>query len=188
MAKPIILGSGNVYIAAFTGELPDKEALMKEENRLGFIQGGATIEYKPSFYEAKDDLGRVSKSKITAEEVTFKTGIMTINGDTFEKICPTVRIHVDDAKKVRTVKIGGAEHFDGKTYVILFHYADQQDGDIWVMIVGKNQSGFTLSFTKDKETIIDAEFKAEPCDNEGSLIYYEEEIKDAGAVQPKGGI
>ena len=45
------------------------------------------------------------------------------------------------------------------------------------MIVGRNQSGFSLAFAKDKETVIDAEFKAIPHDNNGTLIEYIEEIK-----------
>ena len=42
------------------------------------------------------------------------------------------------------------------------------------MIVGRNNSGFSLAFAKDKETTIDAEFKAIPMDNEGTLIIYAE--------------
>ena len=44
------------------------------------------------------------------------------------------------------------------------------------MIVGQNEAGFTLAFAKDKETVVDAEFKASPMDSEGTLIHYEEEI------------
>ena len=47
------------------------------------------------------------------------------------------------------------------------------------MIVGRNESGFSLSFAKDKETVIDAEFTCTPMDSEGTLIYYMEEMTDA---------
>ena len=50
------------------------------------------------------------------------------------------------------------------------------DGDIWVMIVGNNQAGFSLAFANDKETVVDAEFTALPQDKEGTLIHYEEEV------------
>ena len=43
------------------------------------------------------------------------------------------------------------------------------------MIVGQNQAGFSLAFAKDKETVIDAEFKALAQDDEGTLIKYIEE-------------
>ena len=78
----IVLGSGKLYCKEFDGEIPENTAIETEENRLGYIQGGATIEYKPNFYTAKDDLGLVQKDIITEEESTFKTGILTFNGKT----------------------------------------------------------------------------------------------------------
>ena len=57
-------------------------------------------------------------------------------------------------------------------YVIVFHHEDKVDGDVWIVIVGQNQAGFTLAFAKDKETVIDAEFKALAQDDEGTLIQY----------------
>lgn len=45
-----------------------------------------------------------------------------------------------------------------------------------VTIVGNNQAGFTIAFAKDSETVIDAEFKAQPMDKEGTLITYQEEM------------
>ena len=55
-------------------------------------------------------------------------------------------------------------------------HVDETDGDIWVMIVGSNESGFTLKFDPSKETTVDAEFKAMPQDTDGTLITYQEEI------------
>lgn len=34
----------------------------------------------------------------------------------------------------------------------------------------------TIAFAKDSETVIDAEFKAQPMDKEGTLITYQEEM------------
>lgn len=75
----------------------------------------------------------------------------------------------------RSVKIGGVDNADGKKYVLCFKHADK-DGkrELYVRIVGKNQSGFEIAFAKDKETVIDAEFAADPMDAEGTLIYYDE--------------
>lgn len=173
--EKIVLGSGKLYVALFTnGTIPDDATLEVEVNLLGLIQGGATLEYKPSFYEAKDDLGLVSKVILTEEEVTLKSGIMTWNGKTLTKLCSTAR--VTEAAGKRTVKIGGVNNQDGKQYVIRFVHEDAADGDIRVTIVGNNQAGFSLAFLKDKETVIDAEFKALPLDAEGTKILYEEEI------------
>lgn len=172
--EKIVLGSGTLYCAEFTGTVPENATIEVEANRLGYIQGGASLEYKPKFYEAKDDMGRVSKVIITEEEATMKSGIMTWCGKTLEKLCSTAR--VTEASGVRTVKIGGVGNNNGKKYVIHFIHEDPQDGDIRVTIVGQNQAGFTLAFVKDKETVIDAEFKAQPQDDEGTLIKYTEEI------------
>lgn len=176
----IVLGSGLLYVMEFTSETPPTNAeIEKDENLLGYIQGGCSVEYKPSYYTAKDDLGYVSKVILTEEEVTMKSGIMTWSGNTLTKISDTARITEDTTKKIRTVKIGGAGNQSGKKYVLHFYHKDTADGDIRVRIVGNNQAGFTIAFAKDKETVIDAEFKAQPMDKEGTLIYYEEEIKEA---------
>lgn len=176
--EKITLGSGKVYWKEFDGTtLPENSAIETAENLLGHISGGATLEYKPTFYEAKDDLGLVSKTILTEEEVVFKTGIMTFNGNTLVKLCDTGR--VEEKGTMRTVKIGGLGNQNGKTYIIHFLHKDSVDGDIRVTIVGKNQAGFSLTFAKDKETVIDAEFKALPQDSEGTLIKYQEEIPGA---------
>lgn len=171
--EKIVLGSGKIYIDEFVTAIPTDLLLEVDANLLGLIQGGATVEYKPEFYEAKDDLGLVSKTIITSEEVLLKSGIMTFNGDTLKKLSATAR--VTEATGKRTVKIGGLKNADGKKYVIRFVHEDPVDGDIRVTIVGSNQAGWSLAFAKDKETVIDAEFKAAPHDVDGTLIIYEED-------------
>lgn len=173
--ESIVLGSGKVYIAEFTGEIPNDVTLEVEKNLLGLIQGGASISYNPSFYEAKDDLGLVSKKFITNEEAILKSGIMTWNGKTLQKLCSTARVQETTPDgNTRTVKIGGAGNYDGKKYIIRFVHKDAVDGDIRVTIVGSNEAGLELAFAKDKETVINAEFKAQPQDSEGTLILYTE--------------
>lgn len=177
----IVLGSGYLYISEFdskTKAIPTNEEIEKDENLLGLIQGGAVVTYKPSYYEAKDDMGKVSKTILTEEEATLKSGIMTWCGKTLEKLCETARVIEDKVKKIRTVKIGGVGNATGKKYVIHFVHKDETDGDIRVTIVGNNQAGFSFAFAKDKETVIDAEFKAAPQDKEGTLILYEEDMAE----------
>ena len=82
----------------------------------------------------------------------------------------------DKEKGIRTVKIGGIGNATGKKYLLRFVHKDTQDGNIRVTIVGNNQAGFTIAFAKDSETVIDAEFKAQPMDKEGTLILYTEDI------------
>ena len=65
MEKRIVLGSGKLYVVAYTDSIPEDATLETEQNLLGLISGGATLEYTPPFYEAKDALGLVSKKFIT---------------------------------------------------------------------------------------------------------------------------
>lgn len=174
MSERIVLGSGKIYIDEFTETIPEDTTIETEEKLLGLIQGGATLTYTPTYYEAKDDLGIVSKKLITDEQAVLKSGVMTWNGDTLNKLCSTARVSKDTEKHTRTVKIGGAGNYNGKKYVIHFVHEDKVDGDIRVTIVGSNEAGFELAFAKDKETVINAEFKAQPHDDEGTLIIYKE--------------
>lgn len=177
MSKRITLGSGKLYCIPFADTLPEVSTICVEQNLLGHIKGGATLEYAPTFYEAKDDLGYVVKTIVTEETATLKSGILTFDGTTLNKLCDTGRVTEDTQKKTRTLKIGGIGNAQGNKYVICFHHEDAVDGDIWVLIVGQNQAGFTLAFAKDAETVIDAEFKCLAQDSDGTLIQYIEETK-----------
>lgn len=174
MADKIVLGSGKLYVVEFSGTVPEDNVLEVDSNLLGNIQGGASLTYTPSFYEAKDDLGLVVKKIITEEKAVLKSGIMTWNGETLKKLCSTAT--VSETSSLRTVKIGGVGNYDGKSYVIRFVHEDATDGDIRITIVGSNEAGFEMAFAKDKETVINAEFKAMPMDSNGTLIEYKEEI------------
>lgn len=174
MPDRIILGSGKIYATEFTGNaIPEDATIETPANRLGHIKGGATLEYAPEFYVAKDDLGEVQKSRLVSEEVKLKTGLMTLDGNNISKLAATAR--VTEASGKRTVKIGGAGNDNGKKYLIRFVHEDAEDGDIRLTIVGRNESGFSLAFAKDAETVVDAEFTAFPNDTEGTLVIYEEE-------------
>ena len=122
-------------------------------------------------------MGKVSKVIITEEEATLKSGVLTWNGNTLKQLCSTAR--VTETGGIRTVKLGGVGNHDGKSYAICFHHTDKTDGDVWILIRGVNQAGFSLAFAKDKETVIDAEIKCLPMDNEGTLVEYTEEIATA---------
>jgi len=172
----IILGSAKVFVSEYSKStgIPNDATLETDDNRLGSIKGGATVEYTPTYYTAKDDLGEVQKSRLTEEEAKVKCGIMTINGNSIAKLASTARVDESKAGK-RTLKIGGAGKDNGKMYVIRLLHEDEADGDIRVTIVGRNEAGFSFSFAKDAETVIDAEFVAFPNDSDGTLIIYEEE-------------
>lgn len=171
--EKIVLGSGTLYMLEYTGTVPEIETIEIADNLMGEISGGASIEYVASYYTAKGDKGEHTKTILTDEEVSLKSGIMTWCLATLKKICATAR--VTEANGIRTIKIGGIGNYDGKKYLILFVHDDPVDGYMKVLIVGNNQKGFTIAFAKDKETVIDAEFKALPQDSEGTLIRIIEE-------------
>ena len=177
--ETITLGSGKLYSTEYTGVIPSNEDLEKETNILGYIQKGASLDYKPEFYEAEDDLGIVKKQILTKEEVTFKSGILTWNAETLKKLVATGRITEDAEKGMRTIKIGGINNNDGRQYIFHFVHEDKKDGNVRITIVGQNTAGFSLAFAKDAETVIDAEIKALPNDNEGTLIIFQEEYTPA---------
>lgn len=176
MADTITLGSGTLYVKEFGGTLPEVSELKADANRIGYIKGGATLTYSPTYYEASDDLGYVKKSVITEEEATLKSGVLTWDANTLKKLSDTGRVTASTDGKSRTVKIGGTGNATNTSYAILFYHEDKVDGDKWVQLVGRNQAGFELSFAKDSETVIDAEFKAEPCDAEGTLVVFGEQV------------
>lgn len=172
----ITLGSGDLMIKEFTDTIPEYTDFNVETDLLGRIQGGCTLEYKGTWYEAKDDSGKAVKTIITDEEATLKSGVLTWNGKTLAQLCSTARVTETDG--IRKVKIGGVGNHNGKSYALCFHHTDKIDGDIWVVVRAVNQGSFSLAFVKDKETVIDAEFKCLPQDDEGTLIEYVETIAE----------
>lgn len=174
----ITLGSGKIYAAEFTGDtMPTVDELCVESNRLGYIKSGAALEYTEETYEEKDDLNLVSKIITTSETAILKCGLITWNGETLKKLVD--RCTVTEAAGKRTVKIGGAGNAQGKYYAIAFHHEDPTDGDMWVLIKGRNTAGFTITYGTETGTLIEPEFKALPHDTAGTLVELIEEIATA---------
>ena len=176
--KTITLGSGKVYLTAFSTSMPTVDTLCVDDNLLGYIKGGAALEYTEETYEEKDDLGYVSKVITTSEEAIFKCGLLTWNGDTLKKLID--RCSSTEANGKRTTKIGGAGNAQGGYYAIGFHHEDKTDGDVWILIKGRNTAGATLTFAADEGTVVEPEFKAMPHDDKGTLVEFIEEIPTGG--------
>lgn len=179
-AEVITLGSGDLMIKEYVDEMPLYTDFSVETDLLGRIKGGCTLEYSGEWYTAKDDTGKAVKTIITEEEAILKSGVITWNGKTLEKLCSTAR--VTESGGIRTVKIGGTANNNGKSYALCFHHTDKVDGDVWLVVRAVNQGGFSLAFVKDEETVIDAEFTCLPQDNEGTLIQYIEEMTQEEAA------
>ena len=172
--KNITLGSGKLYVAAFEEAMPTVDNLCVDDNLLGYIKGGAELAYTEETHEEKDDLGLVSKIITTSEEATLKCGIVTWNGETLKKLVDRCDSTTQDGKRV--TKIGGAGKAQGGYYAICFAHEDPTDGNLWVLIKGRNTAGFTLTFAADSGTVMEPEFKALPHDDDGTLIELIEEL------------
>ena len=173
----VTLGSGKIYLQTFSESMPTVDALCVESNLLGYIKGGASLEYTHETYEEKDDLGYVSKIITTNEEAVLKCGLLTWNGTTLKKLLD--RCSSTEASGKRTTKIGGAGNAQGGYYAICLHHEDKTDGDLWILIKGRNTAGATLTFATDAGTTVEPEFKALPHDSDGTLVELIEEIPTA---------
>lgn len=173
----VTLGSGKIYLQTFSESMSTVDTLCVESNLLGYIKGGASLEYTQETYEEKDDLGYVSKIITTNEEAVLKCGLLTWNGATLKKLLD--RCSSTEASGKRTTKIGGAGNAQGGYYAICFHHEDKTDGDLWILIKGRNTAGATLTFATDAGTTVEPEFKALPHDSDGTLVELIEEIPTA---------
>lgn len=122
----ITLGSGKIYLEAFSDTMPTVEDLCSDDNLLGYIKGGAALEYTQETYEEKDDLGYVSKIITTSEEAILRCGLLTWNGTTLQKLID--RCGSTEASGKRTTKIGGAGNAQGAYYAICFSTKTRRTG------------------------------------------------------------
>ncbi|MBO5123420.1 MAG: hypothetical protein J6B99_09720 [Oscillospiraceae bacterium] len=175
--ETITLGSGKLYVLAYTDAMPTIDTICVDDNLLGHIKGGASLEYTEETYEEKDDLGFVSKIITTSEEALLKCGLITWNGNTLQKLVDRAKVTESAGKRV--TKIGGAGNSQGKYYAICFKHEDKADGNLWVLIKGRNTAGFSFTFATDAGSLIEPEFKAMPHDTDGTLIELTEEIDAA---------
>ena len=173
----ITLGSGKIYLTPYTDSVPTVDTICTADNLLGYIKGGASLEYTQETYEEKDDLGFVSKIITTNEEAILKCGLLTWNGNTLKSLIERCTVAEENGKRI--VKIGGAGNSQGGNYAICFHHEDKDAGDLWILIIGRNTAGATLTFAKDTGTVIEPEFKAMPQDDKGTLVQLIEAIDTA---------
>ena len=156
-----------------------RNAIMKVDTVKRFIDSLSKMGYNmlmlytEETYEEKDDLGLVSKIITTSEEALLKCGLLTWNGTTLQKLIDRCTVSEDGGK--RTIKIGGANNAQGKYYAICFFHEDKADGNVWILIKGKNTAGATLTFAADAGTVLEPEFKAMP-QPDGTLVELVEEI------------
>lgn len=181
--KKHILGSGKIHIQEYNETIPDNwdSFFASEDNIFGAVKGGAELEYSVDVFEDQSDLGEVKIKEITAENVVLRSGLMTLNGETFKVLCETADVSTNDTTGRTTIKIGGLGKKKDQRYIVGFeHYSKK----IRIIIIGHNTSGFTLSFKQDAATVVDVEFAAEAMDDTGTLILIEDLRYEKSANTP----
>ena len=177
MADKIIhipVGSGYLFHDVFSGAIPKDADIETEAHRLGYIEKGGEVDYKPTFKTFKDDFGLIQRNVLTAEEATFKASLVAWSAADFNTFVSTARI--TETQGHRTIKIGGMGHDDGKVHLFRFVHPDAQYGAVRLTIVGTQTGGFKLNFKPDDSGNMDLEITAQASDNEGTLIVYDEEV------------
>ena len=177
MADKVIhipVGSGYLYHSLFAGTIPADSVIETEANRLGYIEKGGEVDYKPTFKTFKDDYGITQRTVLTAEEATLKASLIAWSSSDFDVFASTAR--VTETAGRRTIKIGGLGNDSGKIHLFRFVHPDATYGAVRLTIVGTQTGGFTLNFKPDDAGNMALEITAQASDDEGTLIVYDEEI------------
>lgn len=175
-SEEIILGSGDLYIVEFTGEIPEDTAIEKDDNRAGNIKGGATLEYSIESQTVQDDKGRVKKTIITKETVLFKTGLMTWIKKFMQAIIQTARIDETTKAGHRVYKLGGLANLSKTRYLWRFVHTRDDGRKLRITVTGKNTGTISLAFQPENETVVDAEITADTLDSAGTLVILDDEM------------
>lgn len=179
----IILGSGDLYIVEFTGDIPEDSVIEADSNRAGNIKGGATLEYSTESQTVQDDKGRVKKTIITQETVTFKTGLMTWVKQYMQALVQTARI--DETSKAGRIvyKLGGLANLNKKRYLWRFVHTRDDGRKVRITVTGKNTGTISLAFQPENETVVDSEITADTLDKDGTLVILD--MEKPGTTQPE---
>lgn len=173
----IILGSGDLFVAEFTGEIPEDATIETDANRAGNIKGGATLEYSQSSQTVKDDKGRVRKTIITEEDVKFKTGMITWAENWIKALISTARVDTTTKAGHRIFKLGGLKNQDGKRYLFRFVHTRDDGRKLRVTVTGKNTGAISMAFNPENPTTVDGEITANTLDSDGTLVIVDDELQ-----------
>lgn len=178
-SEEIILGSGDLYITEFTGEIPEDAVIEEDGNRSGNIKGGATLEYSQSSQTVKDDKGRVKKTITTEEDVKFKTGQITWVQTYIKALISTARVDTTTKPGHRIYKLGGLANQSKIRYLFRFVHTRSDGRKLRVTVTGKNTGTISMAFKPEDATTVDAEITANTLDKEGTLVIIDDEMLES---------
>lgn len=192
--RRVVLGSGENYLKEANGTIDTSNVdelittYFVKENLWGDTKNGAQLTYTPTTYTINDDLGRVTETVLTKEDVKLSMGLVRINDNILLPLMETAR-KVESAVTGRmALKVGGIANATGKSYFVGFKHLDAKRGNIYIMIIGKNDGELQLSFNPESETILNPSFVAGAMDTEGTKVIIvvdpPEPKTDATTTQP----
>ena len=181
-SEEIILGSGDLYIVEFTGEIPEDNTIEADANRAGNIKGGATLEYSIESQTVQDDKGRVKKTIVTKETVLFKTGLITWIKKYIQALVQTARIDETTKSGHRLFKLGGLSNLNKNRYLWRFVHTRDDGRKLRVTVTGKNTGTISLAFKPEDATTVDAQITADTLDKEGTLVILDDELLTTGTT------
>lgn len=188
--EKVVLGAVDIYLCEYDPEKEfDLDAMTAtEENYFGNTQGGATLEYTPETYQVDDDKGRVRRNFMTKASATLKTGLLTFDLSSLSRVL-SVGTLTTPTGKTRLELPGGKATLKRKAVVAV--YKDDETGDVTkIGMVATNTGALSLAYAKDKETVPEITFTAEPTGGSSVLVIIEEsnvnyEVVATPASNPK---
>ncbi|MCM1523819.1 MAG: hypothetical protein NC120_05115 [Ruminococcus sp.] len=196
--KKTLYGSGKVYSTNYSeSEFPKVNdfknltqtesaailAYIKEkcvpDNRIGLLKGGFNVNLTTSSLTDQDDLGELKVDVINSETATAGFNLFNVNGEIIAAQYPTATYSKVETDGSSLAAIGGIEHIDETVHVIIFHRADTENGDTYVICAGRNVSGLTVAYTPDSVTPMPVTINCEPLNDRGNLVWVYEPPKTA---------
>ena len=183
-ANKIYYGSGEVFAIEFdesafpSGETADDvattvayiQSMLTEDNRIGYLKDGYELTVETDNFEDESDLGEMKVSEITKETATISFKLFNANGQTIANMYPTAS-YVEDGTDGYTMTVaGGLTNLNSAKYALLFKHDDTQYGQTLVLAVGKNISGFTLTFKQGSVEPFGMEWSVQPYADSGRFV------------------
>lgn len=178
--KDMVLGSGSVYMLkkdATNATMPAVATIATAENLAGYIQGGFTLSYKPTYNTDKDDSGIIEKTVMKEEEVKAKFGLITWNGEFIKKSTQTAEVDTTTTVGKRITEVGGVSNAVMDLYWICF-VPDDTDRIEALQVLGLATGGFDLAFG-EKASKLEPEFECKPYDEDGHKFKLTETVPAA---------
>ena len=150
--EDIAIGSGYMYIKEYEkgSAIPKISEIAVEDNRKGYLSGGASIYYTPTIDTYKDDMEEITRKILSGEDIGIKGSIGTFMPDTFGIMAPNSEISTDSTDSSSNIYIGGIKNFKDKYYAVVFAAADES---MSAMIIGQLEDSRLID-TLEEENIM----------------------------------